>query len=73
MRDTASQLAAMLRKERKRRGLSLREAQASCGVAFNTIARFEAGTWPKRGLRVMAKLADWCGYDLVLVPREKRQ
>lgn len=68
MRSTA-QLSELVWTERNRRGLSLREAQDSSGVSFNTIARIELGKWPKRTLGIVARLADWCGYDVVLAAK----
>jgi transcriptional regulator with XRE-family HTH domain len=52
-------LGPMLRARRKRHGWSLRRAASEAGVAFNTIARVEAGHLPD--VDNYRKLAAWLG------------
>ena len=48
--------------ERKRRGMSLREAAVTTGVPFNTLARVERGHIPD--LQKFKRLVEWCGLDV---------
>jgi transcriptional regulator with XRE-family HTH domain len=53
---------ARLRRTRKRRGLSLREAAAEIGdVSPSTLSRIERGTTPD--LATLERLLDWLGLD----------
>ena len=57
-----SDLGRLVRAERGRRGLSLREAATATGIPFNTLARVESGHVPD--LPKFKRLAEWCGADI---------
>ncbi len=62
-------LAREVRTMRADFGMSLRDVERESGVAFNTVARLERGQFQVRSIRAVAKLADWCGLELVLRPK----
>ncbi len=57
-----SDLGRLVRAERNRRGLSLREAALAVGIPFNTLARVEKGHVPD--LPKFKRLVEWCGADI---------
>ena len=57
-----TELGALVLTERRRRGMSLREASLATGVPFNTLARIEKGHVPD--LPKFKRLVDWCGVDI---------
>ena len=57
-----SDLGPLVAEERRRRGMSLREAAADTGVPFNTLARVEKGHVPD--LPKFKRLVEWCGADI---------
>jgi transcriptional regulator with XRE-family HTH domain len=56
-----ARLGPMLRERRKRQGWSLRRTASEVGVAFNTIARVEAGHLPD--IDNYRKLSAWLGVN----------
>ena len=56
------ELAPLLASERKRRGLSIRDAAEDAGVPFNTFARVERGHLPD--LAKFKRLVEWAGADV---------
>ena len=64
-------LCSLVSAERKRRGLSLREAASDIGIPFNTLSRVEKGHIPD--LPKFKRLVEWCGADVgqFFEPREK--
>ncbi len=66
-----TKLERRVRRKRELAGISLREAEVQSGVSFNVIARFERGDFPWRSLLVMNKLAEWCGFEIVLVRKRR--
>ncbi len=57
-----SDLGRLVRAERSRRGMSLREAALALGIPFNTLARVEKGHVPD--LPKFKRLIEWCGADI---------
>ena len=57
-----SDLGRLVAAERKRRGISLRDAAAETGIPFNTFARVEKGHVPD--LPKFKRLVEWCGADV---------
>ena len=57
-----SDLGDLVLAERKRRGMSLREAALAIGIPFNTLARVEKGHVPD--LPKFKRLVEWCGADV---------
>ena len=55
-------LGPLVANERKRRGLSLRDAAKEAGVPFNTLARVERGHLPD--LTKFKRLVEWTGADV---------
>ena len=55
-------LGSLVKDERDRRGMSLREAADETGVPFNTLARVEKGHVPD--LPKFKRLVEWCGTDI---------
>ena len=53
-------LGSLVKDERDRRGMSLREAADETGVPFNTLARVEKGHVPD--LPKFKRLVEWCGH-----------
>ena len=64
-------LGRLVAAERKRRGMSLREAADTVGIPFNTLARVEKGHVPD--LPKFKRLVEWCGADIAdfFEPHEK--
>lgn len=56
------ELGHLVSAERKRRGLSLRDAADELGIPFNTLARVEKGHIPD--LPKFKRLVEWCGADI---------
>lgn len=56
------ELGRMVAAERRRRGISLRDAAAELGIPFNTLARVEKGHIPD--LPKFKRLVEWCGADI---------
>ena len=56
------ELGPLLASERKRRGLSIRDAAEEAGVPFNTFARVERGHLPD--LAKFKRLVEWAGADV---------
>ena len=57
-----NELGRLVAVERKKRGLSLREAANVTGIPFNTFARVEKGHVPD--LPKFKRLVEWCGVDI---------
>ena len=57
-----SDLGNLVLAERRRRGMSLREAAIAIGIPFNTLARVEKGHVPD--LPKFKRLVEWCGADV---------
>ena len=57
-----SELGKLVLAERKRRGMSLRDAASAVGIPFNTLARVEKGHVPD--LPKFKRLVEWCGADI---------
>lgn len=57
-----SDLGRLVVAERKRRGMSLREAASAIEIPFNTLARVEKGHVPD--LPKFKRLVEWCGADI---------
>lgn len=55
-------LGRLVRAERSRREVSLREAALALGIPFNTLARVEKGHVPD--LPKFKRLVEWCGADI---------
>ena len=55
-------LGPLVASERKRRGLSIRDAAEDAGVPFNTFARVERGHLPD--LAKFKRLVEWAGADV---------
>ena len=55
-------LGRLVRSERIRQGISLREAAAATDIPFNTLARVEKGHIPD--LPKFKRLVEWCGADI---------
>ena len=55
-------LGPLVANERRRRGLSLRDAAKDAGVPFNTLARVERGHLPD--LAKFKRLVEWAGADV---------
>ena len=55
-------LGKLVRSERIRQGISLREAAAETDIPFNTLARVEKGHIPD--LPKFKRLVEWCGADI---------
>ena len=55
-------LGKLVRSERIRQGISLREAAAATDIPFNTLARVEKGHIPD--LPKFKRLVEWCGADI---------
>ena len=55
-------LGRLVLAERKRRGLSLRDAENELGIPFNTLARVEKGHIPD--LPKFKRLVEWCGAEI---------
>ena len=55
-------LGELVSAERKRRGMSLRDAAHSVAIPFNTLARVEKGHVPD--LPKFKRLVEWCGADI---------
>ena len=66
-----SDLGPLVANERKRRGLSIRDAAKDAGVPFNTLARVEKGHLPD--LAKFKRLVEWAGGDVsdFFEPRER--
>ena len=64
-------LGPLVANERRRRGLSLRDAAKDVGVPFNTLARVERGHLPD--LAKFKRLVEWAGVDAAqfFEPRER--
>ncbi len=56
------ELGRMVSAERRRRGISLRDAADELGIPFNTLARVEKGHIPD--LPKFKRLVEWCGADI---------
>ena len=56
-------LGPLVASERRRRGMSLRDAAKDAGVPFNTLARVERGHLPD--LAKFRRLVEWSGADVV--------
>ena len=56
------ELGRMVSAERRRRGISLRDAADELGIPFNTLARVEKGHVPD--LPKFKRLVEWCGADI---------
>lgn len=57
-----SDLGRLVADERRRRGISIREAAKETDIPFNTFARVEKGHVPD--LPKFKRLVDWCGTDV---------
>ena len=57
-----SDLGQLVLAERRRRGMSLRDAARAVGIPFNTLARVEKGHVPD--LPKFKRLVEWCGADI---------
>ena len=57
-----SDLGGLVLAERRRRGISLRDAAQAVGIPFNTLARVEKGHVPD--LPKFKRLVEWCGADV---------
>ena len=57
-----SDLGRLVADERRRRGISIREAARETDIPFNTFARVEKGRVPD--LPKFKRLVDWCGADV---------
>ena len=57
-----SDLGRLVADERRRRGISIREAAKETDIPFNTFARVEKGHVPD--LPKFKRLVDWCGADV---------
>ena len=57
-----SDLGQLALAERRRRGMSLRDAARAVGIPFNTLARVEKGHVPD--LPKFKRLVEWCGVDI---------
>ena len=57
-----SDLGGLVLAERRRRGMSLRDAARAVGIPFNTLARVEKGHVPD--LPKFKRLVEWCGADI---------
>ena len=57
-----SDLGGLVAAERRRRGLSLRDAAKDVGVPFNTFTRVEKGHVPD--LPKFKRFVEWCGADV---------
>lgn len=58
--DLLERLPVLVRETRRRKGLSLRQAEAECGVSTGTLSRFEAGRLDC-SLRNAQRLLRWLG------------
>lgn len=63
-RLTLDDLGELVRSERLRRGMSLRDTASATGIPFNTLARVEKGHVPD--LPKFKRLVEWCGLDIHL-------
>lgn len=63
-RLTLGDLGRLVRSERLRHGMSLRDAASATGIPFNTLARVEKGHVPD--LQKFKRLVEWCGVDINL-------
>ena len=57
-----SDLGGLVLAERRRRGMSIRDAARAVGIPFNTLARVEKGHVPD--LPKFKRLVEWCGADI---------
>lgn len=61
----------LVRRARRKAGLSQRELAERTGIAQPTIARIESGAASPRSTTLL-RLLDACGYELELIPRGGR-
>lgn len=59
--EAAEHLSELVRQERRRLGLGLREAARTCGVGFSTLSRVERGIPPS--FEGFVRIARWLKLD----------